>query len=531
MATTPAPQRRWQALCPNCGAPVEFASAASACAVCSFCRSTLLRDGESLRKIGNSAELIEDYSPLQLGAAGHYAGEAFTIVGRLQYRYADGGWNEWHALFDAGGRSAWLSEDNGSFVMAFDAPLGQAAPSPESLRLGAGLALAGSNWSVAALTTASLAAAQGELPRPPALGQEFLVAELRNERDEVGTLDYSQPQSPQWSIGRPVHIADLRMSGLREAGGAKAVAGSRALSCPNCGASLEPRLGTTVSIVCPQCQHVVDLSQGVGAELKHFAQAHGGEPQIALGSIGSLAYGGGAALAWQVVGYQERCDIPAPGDDEETTFWREYLLYNASEGFVFLVDAEDGWSLVRPLTGAPTGSGATVQWQARSYRRKYAYAAKTTYVLGEFYWQLQRDERAQVVDYESTGGGRKLLLSREQTAQEVTWSQGGALDAADVARAFGLAVDRIPALQRDAAPTLSPGRILRWMIVIFVVLPLLLVLVRACSRDDCQAYADSFGSNSAEYLQCRRSSGGGAYYGGGSGGSYGGYSSGGGGHK
>ena len=47
-----SPQRRWQAACPNCGAPVEFASAASASAVCSFCRSTLLRDGDVLRKIG-----------------------------------------------------------------------------------------------------------------------------------------------------------------------------------------------------------------------------------------------------------------------------------------------------------------------------------------------------------------------------------------------------------------------------------------------------------------------------------------------
>ena len=62
--TEPTAQRRWQAACPNCGAPVEFASAASASAVCSFCRSTLLREGDALRKMGTSAELFEDYSPL-----------------------------------------------------------------------------------------------------------------------------------------------------------------------------------------------------------------------------------------------------------------------------------------------------------------------------------------------------------------------------------------------------------------------------------------------------------------------------------
>ena len=53
-------QRAYRAACPNCGAPVEFASAASASAVCSFCRSTLVREGEALRRIGQSAELFDD---------------------------------------------------------------------------------------------------------------------------------------------------------------------------------------------------------------------------------------------------------------------------------------------------------------------------------------------------------------------------------------------------------------------------------------------------------------------------------------
>lgn len=85
MATTPP--RAYRAACPNCGAAVEFASAASASAVCSFCRSTLVRDGEALRRIGTSAELFDDHSPLRLGAGGKRQGLAFTLVGRLQYAY------------------------------------------------------------------------------------------------------------------------------------------------------------------------------------------------------------------------------------------------------------------------------------------------------------------------------------------------------------------------------------------------------------------------------------------------------------
>ncbi len=36
-------------------------------------------------------------------------------------------------------------------------------------------------------------------------------------------------------------------------------------------------------------------------------------------------------MPWQIVGYQERCDVPDPGSDEETTFWREYLLFNKAK--------------------------------------------------------------------------------------------------------------------------------------------------------------------------------------------------------
>lgn len=524
-------QRRWQAACPNCGAPVEFASSASASAVCSFCRSTLLREGDALRKIGQSAELIEDYSPLQLGAAGRYSGEAFTVIGRLQFGYAQGSWNEWHALFD-GGRSGWLSEDNGSFVLSFDARPDERLPQAHELVLGAQQLLAGQAWQVAALTTAQVLAAQGELPRPPVLKREFLIAALRNARDEVGSLDYSDAELPQWSLGRPVRIAELAMTGLRE-GSSKAVA-SRALPCPSCGAPLEARLASTQSIVCGQCHAVVDLSQGVGADLAHFAQQNGLEPLLPLGAIALLAVTAGKPLRWQIVGYQERCDLPECGEDEQT-FWREYLLFNQQEGFAFLVDTDEGWSVVRPLTGAPRAGAKGIEWQGQAFRSKFRYSAQVTYVLGEFYWRVEREARAQVTDYEATTG--KAVLSSEQTGDEIVWSHGRKLDAAEVALAFEAAGSKIKALARDASSLGSSGSLLRNILIGTVVLVIILaMLLPSCSgsRDDCQAYRDSYGEASAEYAQCKRNSGGGRIYPGG-GGSYGGGSygggSGGGGHK
>ncbi len=61
---------------------------------------------------------MEDASPLQLGAEGRYRNSHFALIGRIQLRYQQGVWNEWHLLFD-NQESGWLSEANGNYVITF----------------------------------------------------------------------------------------------------------------------------------------------------------------------------------------------------------------------------------------------------------------------------------------------------------------------------------------------------------------------------------------------------------------------------
>lgn len=534
LATEPTSQRAWRAACPNCGAPVDFRSSASAFAVCSFCKSTIVREGDALRKTGESAELFDDHSPLQLGASGRFKGEAFTLVGRLQYRYKDGTWNEWHAFFD-NGRSGWLSEDNGRYVMAFDVPLSDAVPAAADLQVGAQQVVGGSGFTVSSVTVAKLIAAQGELPFAPETQRGFMVADLRSPRGEVGTLDYSDPARPKWSVGSAVAISELAMSGLADT--AEKTLKGRSVECPSCGASLEVTLTTTQSIACHQCHAVVDVSQGVGGELRHYQQENGSEPLIPLGRTGTLALTRGQPLPWQVVGYVERCEVAGPvhADDEEDegqSFWREYLLYNRMEGFAFLVDAEDGWSWTAPITGAPqVTSRTTVKLEGETYRKLYDYTGMITYVLGEFYWQLTRDQKTFNTDYVGTGSASRKRLNREETGgqdtKEVVWSAGETLNAADVVKAFRLPQDQLKALERDAEPTsVHASGLVKFFVVLAVIVVIL--LIARCSDDDrpdCNQLRQSYGEASYEYQNClanQRSRS--------SGGSWGGFSSGGG-HK
>jgi ribosomal protein S27AE len=531
-----APQRAWRAACPNCGAPVDFLSPASASAVCGFCRSTLVREGEALRKIGTSAEIFDDFTPLQVGAAGAFHGEKFMLVGRLQLGTDEGPWNEWHALFD-NGRSGWLSEDNGRYVFAFDAPVPADAPLPERLQAGARVTVDGRPWSVASVVRAKLLAAQGELVQPPPADRALVVSDLRNTADEVATLESAGGVLASWSIGRSVRLADLKMSGLREAG--VAGAGEKTLKaqsppCPNCGAPLKITLATTQSVVCESCRSVVDLSQGIGADMAFYAQSNRLEPALPLGRTGTLPIpSGAAALPWQIVGYLERMELMGGNDEAEA--WREYLLYNRAEGFAFLVDTNEGWSVSRVLTGAPEVRGDGATWYGLGYRRRWTYTSQNTYVLGEFYWRVQAGQQTRHEDYEAQASGHRAFLSKESTPGETTWSAGESIPAEMVAATFGLTPQQAPQLQRGSGPPalgslVGPGGLVSWPVLI-VLLVVVVILLAMCSRDECRDTRRAFGSNSLEYQQCRAraSAGTGSYIG--TGGAWGGFSSGGGGHK
>ncbi|KQP43719.1 DUF4178 domain-containing protein [Pseudorhodoferax sp. Leaf274] len=494
------PQRSYRAPCPGCGAPVEFRHAQSTHAVCAYCQSTVVRQGEVLRRLGRMAELFDDHSPLQLLARGQWQGQDFTLVGRLQYRASAGTWTEWEALF-ADGSLATLGEDNGSYVFSRAVAQPAALPDASQFRVGASATVAGTACTVASNDKTALVSAQGELPHLPPLDQAFDMVELRSDQGEVLSIDYSR-RPPQLMRGRAVQLEDLQLTGLREDLARQAQ--GRQFACPHCGAPVQVALARSKAITCPQCSAVIDLTAGIGGELRHALQDEPLQPLIPLGAVGRLE-----GVDWQVVGFQHRLGRD-PADRDETFGWSEYLLYHGQRGFAFLVDAQDGWSMVKPTTGAPklAGNGRSAGYLGSRYALREEYEAETDYVAGEFYWPVRRGDRTRNRDF---ANGR-ALLSMEQAATEVTWSSGSQLDSTVVALAFKLQQRKELFKRSDAAPLSTGTGLSRTAIVLLVLLVLVVVLVSRC--DDCDPRREncsSYGSRS-------------------SGGSFGGYSTGGG-HK
>ena len=480
---------------------MEFRAAQSTHAVCGYCQSTVVRQGDVLSRIGKMGELFDDHSPLQLFATGTYEKRHFTLIGRLQYKTAEGTWAEWNALFDDGS-CGWLAEDNGAYVFTQPDTLQRNMPPADRYVLGKQVGVNGKPFSVASNVSAMLISAQGELPKLPPLGQAFDVVELRSASGEVLSIDYTATP-PVVSQGKAVLLDDLAFKGLKDES-VKDEKG-RQFNCPHCGAPVTVALATSKSITCGSCNSLIDLSQGIGGELKSAIQGEPINPLIPLGSLGQLQ-----GTQWQVVGFQHRMGV-APGDDEHFG-WSEYLLYNQKRGFSFLVDSEEGWSLVRPTTGAPsmTSSSATsASYMGTNYTLKYSYEAETNYVCGEFYWPVTQGQKTTNKDF---ANGRHLL-SLEQSTSELVWSSGDQLASDVVAKAFGLE-DKKDLLTRGDATPFSAARSvgIGTIIVILVITLILLSLLSRCSR--CDPRVENCSSSST------RSSGG----------SFGGFS-GGGGHK
>ena len=496
-----SPQRRYTAPCPGCGAPVEFRSAQSTHAVCGYCQSTVVRSGEVLSRIGKMAEVFDDHSPLQLFVTGKLNDRNFTLIGRLQYKTDEGTWAEWNAFFDDG-QTGWLAEDNGAYVFAFPADNKSELPTAERFVVGANTTINGKPFSVASKQQAMLISAQGELPKLPALGEKFTVVELRGD-DDVLSIDYGSTP-PLVSRGTAVQLDDLQLKGLKDES-VKEEKG-RQFNCPHCGAPVSVTLSTSKSITCGSCNSLIDLSAGLGGELKSAEQDEPIQPLIALGTQGELQ-----GTQWQVVGFQHRMGV-ASGDDEHFG-WSEYLLYNQKKGFSFLVDSEEGWSLVRPTTGAPKwagGSASSATYLGTSFQLKYSYNAETNYVCGEFYWLVQRGQTTLNRDF----ANGKRLLSQEQSGTEVVWSTGDQLSSDTVAKAFGLEGKKDLLARDDVAPFNAASSMgITSIVVLVVVLLLLSLLLSRCSS--CGPL-DKNCSSSSGYRS--------------TGGSYGGYS-GGGGHK
>jgi hypothetical protein len=214
---------------------------------------------------------------------------------------------------------------------------------------------------------------------------------------------------------------------------ASTVPGSKVkgLNCPGCGAALTVRgFEHTVSVVCPQCLAILDAKDPNLQILQKFTDQTRITLLIPLGSRGNWK-----GTVYEVIGFQRRT-FTVEGTEYA---WSEYLLFNPFRGFRYFTEYSGHWNDVRTLRALPRPvRGISVKPQVQhagvSYSHFSTAQARTSYVLGEFPWQVKRGEAFAVKDYIAP----PMILSSESNVSETTWSVGEYTDGREIWKAFKL---------------------------------------------------------------------------------------------
>jgi hypothetical protein len=182
----------------------------------------------------------------------------------------------------------------------------------------------------------------------------------------------------------------------------------------------------TSSIVCGSCGAIVDISDENFKILDSFLAKARYTPLIPLGTKGVIR-----GVKWQVIGFIRRC-ITVDGVGYR---WSEYLLFNPYKGFRWLTEYNGHWNYVRQVMERPqVFSSGNISYHGAVFKHFQQAQATVEYVLGEFYWRVQKDDACWVSDFVAP----PLMLSVEKTDKEATWSLGEYISSQEIEQSFQL---------------------------------------------------------------------------------------------
>ena len=246
----------------------------------------------------------------------------------------------------------------------------------------------------------------------------------------------------------------------------------KALNCPACGAAILLRTFTqAVTVVCDHCHSILDAQDPRLQILQTFKAATDEvKPVIPLGSRGAIR-----GTSYEAVGFQRRT-IEVDGIPYS---WHEYLLFNPYKGFRYLTEYNGHWNDTSTLRSLPTlndyQNPPTVTYLGETYKHFQSAKAATSFVLGEFPWQVRVGESAEVSDFISP----PRVISREKTGGEETWSLGEYVSSRDIWKAFkldGEPPEPVGIYENQPSPLAADTKTIWFLFAAFALILLIMVM-------------------------------------------------------
>jgi hypothetical protein len=281
--------------------------------------------------------------------------------------------------------------------------------------------------------TATYVAADGEIPYKLTPNESVSYADLAGKNNAFATVDYSM--EPPWVfLGSQVTLQEIGLGDAKPVKREARKVGSDVMRCPNCGGPLALSApDKTERVTCPNCNSLLDVNQG---NLSYFKSLNPPPDQpdfvAPIGAEGTFPDGN----SYKIIGAMVR-SVTIEGI---AYYWHEYLLYNPTVGFRWLVHSDNHWNFVEPVNPADVanpqyyGAGAKVVYGGKTFKIFQDAPAVVEYVKGEFYWRVEQGETVRAVDYVAP----PQMLSLEMTDNEMNWSLGTYITNDEIEKIFGV---------------------------------------------------------------------------------------------
>jgi len=413
--------------CPSCGGPIELKLGSSWAMICPWCSASVMRTDRDLRSLGKVADLAPTSADFAVGDSGTLGGSAIYVAGRVQLDQGRGPWDEWYVQH--GQHWAWLAKAQGQWYLTYPTQPTGPLPTWQQMQPGQRGQLPGvqGSWVVDEQGQSRVLSGEGELPFPVVPGSQGRFVDLSGENGAFATIDYGDGSQPaRLFVGRRLQPGELQIqSSGPTAGGRDEPIRADRLRCPTCGDAVPIRAPEiTERAVCASCDSLLDFSQGKLQFLKKLEQARS-RPRIPLGAEGQLK---GERVT--CIGYMERwCTV-----DGYNFQWSEYLLHTEA-GYRWLMEDQGHWMWLRPMAGGEVKDlGHLAKVGGRNHVLWNRVQGHVGYVVGEFYWRVEKGESAWLRDYIEP----PHVVSQEQSGQEIHWTVGEYIEGKRVLDAFGI---------------------------------------------------------------------------------------------
>ena len=174
--------------CPVCGAPAPKQMQFAKLLVCDSCKTSLFLEDNAVKHAGVKSVVVDQPSIFSLGQTYRYRAMTFETVGRIQFDYGGGYWDEWYVMKPSG-KCMWVSVDEGDIAIESPMTINTPIPACDSVTIGQTVNLDGQKLLVTEINSCECVAVEGQLPEVVFPGDEHHYVHLSGSKGTLFTLE------------------------------------------------------------------------------------------------------------------------------------------------------------------------------------------------------------------------------------------------------------------------------------------------------------------------------------------------------